>query len=72
MPAWRNGQVRWTSNPKIVGLNPTVGAYYYILGKVEFQQVICFPWDCRKKIAPNSHNFRNNDRVERCVNVCDE
>ena len=34
------------SNPKVVGLNPTVGAYYYILGKVEFQQVICFPWDC--------------------------
>ena len=47
MPTWRNGQVRWTSNPEIVGLNPTVGAYYYILGKVEFQQVICFPWDCR-------------------------
>ena len=46
MPAWRNGQVRWTSNPKVVGLNPTVGAYYYILGKVEFQQVICLPWDC--------------------------
>ena len=25
---------------------PTMGAYYYILGKMEFQQVICFPWDC--------------------------
>ena len=33
MTAWRNGQVRWTSNPKVVGLNPTVGAYYYIPGK---------------------------------------
>ena len=43
MPAWRNGLARWTSNPKVVGSTPTVGAYYYILGKVEFQQVICFP-----------------------------
>ena len=41
-----NGLARWTSNPKFVGSTPTVGAYYYILGKVEFQQVICFPWDC--------------------------
>ena len=41
-----NGLARWTSNPKVVGSTPTVGAYYYILGKVEFQQVICFPWDC--------------------------
>ena len=46
MPAWRNGEVRWTSTPKVVGLNPTVGAYYYIPGKVEFQQVNCFPLDC--------------------------
>ena len=37
MPAWRNGLARWTSNPKVVGSTPTVGAYYYILGKVEFQ-----------------------------------
>ena len=44
MPAWRNGLARWSSNPKVVGLTPTLGAYYYILGKVEFQQVICFPW----------------------------
>ena len=43
MPAWRNGLARWTSNPKVVGSTPTVGAYYFILGKVEFQQVICFP-----------------------------
>ena len=43
IPAWHNGPARWTSNPKFVGSNPTVGAYYYILGKVEFQQVICFP-----------------------------
>ena len=43
MPAWRNGQVRWTSNPKVEGLNPTVVAYYYILGTVEFQELICFP-----------------------------
>ena len=42
MPAWRNGLARWSSNPKVVGLTPTLGAYYYILGKVEFQQVICF------------------------------
>ena len=34
MPAWRNGRARWTSNPKVVGSTPTVGAYYYILGKV--------------------------------------
>ena len=46
MPAWRNGLARWTSNPKVVGSTPTLGAYYYILGMVEFQQVICFPWDC--------------------------
>ena len=45
MPAWRNGLARWTSNPKVVGSTPTVGAYYYILGKVEFQQDNCFPWD---------------------------
>ena len=25
MPAWRNGLARWTSNPKVVGSNPTVG-----------------------------------------------
>ena len=37
MPAWRNGLARWTSNPKVVSSTPTVGAYYYILGKVEFQ-----------------------------------
>ena len=24
-PAWRNGLARWTSNPKVVGSNPTVG-----------------------------------------------
>ena len=46
MPAWRNGLARWTSNPKVVGSTPTLGAYYYILGKVEFQLVNCFPWDC--------------------------
>ena len=33
MPALCNGLARWTSNAKVVGLNPTVGAYYYILGK---------------------------------------
>ena len=49
MPAWRNGLARWTCNPKVVGLTPTVGAYYYILGKVEFQQVSFFPWDCHIK-----------------------
>ena len=27
MPAWRNGLARWTSNPKVVGSNPTVGAF---------------------------------------------
>ena len=32
MPAWRNGLARWTSNPKVVGSSPNVGAYYY-LGK---------------------------------------
>ena len=37
MPAWRNRLTHWTSNPKVVGSTPTVGAYYYILGKVEFQ-----------------------------------
>ena len=37
MPAWRNGLARWNSNPKVVRSIPTVGAYYYILGKVEFQ-----------------------------------
>ena len=37
MPAWRNGLARWSSNPKFVGSIPTVGGYYYILGKVEFQ-----------------------------------
>ena len=26
-PAWRNGLARWTSNPKVVGSNPTVGAF---------------------------------------------
>ena len=36
IPAWRNGQARWTSNPKVVGSTPALGAYYYILGKVEF------------------------------------
>ena len=36
IPAWRNGLARWNSNPKVVGSNPTVGAYYYVLGKVEF------------------------------------
>ena len=53
MPAWRNGLARWTSNPKVVGSTPkvvgstpTVGAYDYILEKLEFQQVNCFPWDC--------------------------
>ena len=44
MPALCNGLSRWTSNPKVVGSTPSVGAYCYILGKVEFQQVICFPW----------------------------
>ena len=33
MPAWRNGLPRWTSNPKVVGSTPTVGAYHYILAK---------------------------------------
>ena len=33
---WRNGLARWISNPKFVGSIPTEGAYYYILGKVEF------------------------------------
>ena len=47
MPAWLNGLARWTSNPKVVDSTPTVGAYYYILGNVEFQQVNCFPWDCQ-------------------------
>ena len=37
MPAWHNRLARWTSNQKVVGSTPTVGAYYYILGKVEFQ-----------------------------------
>ena len=37
MPAWRNGLARWTSNPKVVCSAPTVGAYHYILEKVEFQ-----------------------------------
>ena len=46
MTVWRNGLAHWTSNPKVVGSVPTVGAYYYILGKVEFQYVNCFPWDC--------------------------
>ena len=46
IPAWRNGLARWSSNPKVVGSTPAVGAYYYILGKVEFQQVICFLRDC--------------------------
>ena len=46
MPAWRIGLARWTSNPKVVGSTPTVRAYYYILEMVEFQQVICFHWDC--------------------------
>ena len=27
MPAWRNGLARWTSNPKVVGSTPTVGAF---------------------------------------------
>ena len=27
MPAWRNGLARWTSNPKVVGSNPTVGVF---------------------------------------------
>ena len=40
------GLAPWTSNPKVLGSSPTVGAYYYILGKVEFQLVNCFPWDC--------------------------
>ena len=26
-PAWRNGLARWTSNPKVVGSNPTVGDF---------------------------------------------
>ena len=26
-PAWRNGLARWTSNPKVVGSTPTVGAF---------------------------------------------
>ena len=37
MPALCNGLARWTSNAKVVGSTPTLGAYYYILGKVEFQ-----------------------------------
>ena len=37
MPAWRNGLARWTSNPKVVGSTPTVGAFfvYISLGGVE-------------------------------------
>ena len=27
MPAWHNGLARWTSNPKVVGSNPTVGVF---------------------------------------------
>ena len=27
-PAWRNGLARWTSNPKVVGSTPTVGAFF--------------------------------------------
>ena len=46
MPACHNGLARWTYNPQVVGSTLTVGAYYYILGKVEFQYVDCFPWDC--------------------------
>ena len=30
-PAWRNGLARWTSNPKVVGSNPTVGVLRKIL-----------------------------------------
>ena len=30
MPAWRNGLARWTSNPKVVGSTPTVGAFLFI------------------------------------------
>ena len=33
IPAWRNGLARWTSNPKVVGSTPGLGAYYYIPGK---------------------------------------
>ena len=29
-PAWRNGLARWTSNPKVVGSNPTVGVFYLL------------------------------------------
>ena len=29
-PAWRNGLARWTSNPKVVGSTPTVGAIYFL------------------------------------------
>ena len=38
MPAWRNGLARWTSNPKVgcKGWVGCLGAYCYILGKVEF------------------------------------
>ena len=40
MPAWHNGLARLTFNPNVLGSTPTVGAYYYIQGKVESQQVI--------------------------------
>ena len=30
-PAWRNGLARWTSNPKVVGSNPTAGAWFLSL-----------------------------------------
>ena len=46
MPAWRNGLARWTSNPKVVGSTPTVGAYYYILGKGGISTGNLFSLDC--------------------------
>ena len=36
-PAWRNGLARWTSNPKVVGSTPTVGAFYFLIYCVKSQ-----------------------------------
>ena len=40
MPAWRNGLARWTSNPKVVGSNPTVG----VLSKTKFPEKLSRPY----------------------------
>ena len=36
-PAWRNGLARWTSNPKVVGSNPTVGVLNQLLNSKQIQ-----------------------------------